>query len=142
MVAQQTLGAQYILSPTGATSLNPTPGTYTLGRIRQSGVGPVVQIDMAGVRSYCGEREKIKKSQNERTKERQTEREIDQNKVKEKEEGRTKPGVYKTPKEKRDKILVEVDNDKIVELQSQASWMFEKLRKGEKIEILKDQEVL
>ena len=43
-----------------------------------------------------------------------------------------------TPKEKRDEILVEVDNDKIVELQSQASLMFEKLRKGDKIEMLKD----
>ena len=41
-------------------------------------------------------------------------------------------------KEKRDEILLEVDNDKIVELQSQASVMFEKLRKGEKIEMLKD----
>ena len=41
-------------------------------------------------------------------------------------------------KEKRDEILVEVDNDKIVELQSQASLMFEKLRKGEKIEMLKE----
>jgi len=41
-------------------------------------------------------------------------------------------------KEKRDEILLEVDNDKIVELQSQASLMFEKLRKGEKIEMLKD----
>ncbi len=41
-------------------------------------------------------------------------------------------------KEKRDEILFEVDNDKIVELQGQASTMFEKLRKGEKIEMLKD----
>ena len=41
-------------------------------------------------------------------------------------------------KEKRDEILFEVDNDKIVELQGQASIMFEKLRKGEKIEMLKD----
>tara|TARA_B100000902_G_scaffold89349_1_gene93145 strand:+ start:466 stop:1119 length:654 start_codon:yes stop_codon:yes gene_type:complete len=41
-------------------------------------------------------------------------------------------------KQKRDEILLEVDNDKIVELQSQASVMFEKLRKGEKIEMLKD----
>ena len=41
-------------------------------------------------------------------------------------------------KEKRDKILVDVDNEKIVEIQTQASDMFEKLRKGEKIEMLKD----
>jgi len=41
-------------------------------------------------------------------------------------------------KEKRDEILFEVDNDKIVELQGQASIMFETLRKGEKIEMLKD----
>ena len=41
-------------------------------------------------------------------------------------------------KEKRDEILFEVDSDKIVELQGQASTMFEKLRKGEKIEMLKD----
>ena len=41
-------------------------------------------------------------------------------------------------KERRDEILSEVDNDKIVELQGQASLMFEKLRKGEKIEMLKD----
>ena len=41
-------------------------------------------------------------------------------------------------KQKRDEILLEVDNDKIVELQSEASVMFEKLRKGEKIEMLKD----
>ena len=41
-------------------------------------------------------------------------------------------------KEKRDEILTEVDNDRIVELQGQASIMFEKLRKGEKIEMLKD----
>ena len=41
-------------------------------------------------------------------------------------------------KEKRDKILFEVENDKIVELQGQATIMFEKLRKGEKIEMLKD----
>ena len=41
-------------------------------------------------------------------------------------------------KENRDKILVEVDNEKIVEIQTQASDMFEKLRKGEKIEMLKD----
>ena len=41
-------------------------------------------------------------------------------------------------KEKRDEILFEVENDKIVELQGQASIMFEKLRKGEKIEMLKD----
>ena len=41
-------------------------------------------------------------------------------------------------KEKRDEILLEIDNDKIVGLQSQASLMFEKLRKGEKIEMLKD----
>ena len=41
-------------------------------------------------------------------------------------------------KEKRDEILFEVDNDKIVELQGQASIMFEKLREGEKIEMLKD----
>ncbi len=41
-------------------------------------------------------------------------------------------------REKRDKILDDVDNEKIVELQSQASEMFEKLRKGEKIEMLKD----
>ena len=34
-------------------------------------------------------------------------------------------------KEKRDKILVDVDNEKIVEIQTQASDMFEKLRKGE-----------
>ena len=41
-------------------------------------------------------------------------------------------------KEKRDEILFEVENDKIVELQGQATIMFEKLRKGEKIEMLKD----
>ena len=41
-------------------------------------------------------------------------------------------------KVKRDEILKDVDNEKIVELQSQASEMFEKLRKGEKIEMLKD----
>ena len=41
-------------------------------------------------------------------------------------------------KEKRDKILIDVDNEKIVEIQTQASEMFEKLRKGEKIEMLKD----
>ena len=41
-------------------------------------------------------------------------------------------------KEKRDEILVDVDNEKIVEIQTQASDMFEKLRKGEKIEMLKD----
>ena len=41
-------------------------------------------------------------------------------------------------KEKRDSILEDVDNEKIVEIQQQASLMFEKLRKGEKIEPLKD----
>ena len=41
-------------------------------------------------------------------------------------------------KDKRDEILSYVDNEKIVEIQSQASVMFEKLRKGEKIEMLKD----
>ena len=41
-------------------------------------------------------------------------------------------------KEKRDEILIDVDNEKIVEIQIQASEMFEKLRKGEKIEMLKD----
>ena len=41
-------------------------------------------------------------------------------------------------KEKRDEILIDVDNEKIVEIQTQASDMFEKLRKGEKIEMLKD----
>ena len=41
-------------------------------------------------------------------------------------------------KEKRDEILIDVDNEKIVEIQTQASEMFEKLRKGEKIEMLKD----
>ena len=41
-------------------------------------------------------------------------------------------------KDKRDAILSDVDNEKIVEIQSQASEMFEKLRKGEKIEMLKD----
>ena len=41
-------------------------------------------------------------------------------------------------KEKRDEILVDVDNEKIVEIQTQASDMFQKLRKGEKIEMLKD----
>ena len=41
-------------------------------------------------------------------------------------------------KEKRDEILIDVDNKKIVEIQTQASEMFEKLRKGEKIEMLKD----
>ena len=41
-------------------------------------------------------------------------------------------------KEKRDQILIDVDNEKIVEIQTQASEMFEKLRKGEKIEMLKD----
>ena len=41
-------------------------------------------------------------------------------------------------KEKRDTILENVDNEKIVEIQQQASLMFEKLRKGEKIEPLKD----
>ena len=41
-------------------------------------------------------------------------------------------------KDKRDEILSDVDNEKIVEIQSQASEMFEKLRKGEKIEMLKD----
>ena len=40
-------------------------------------------------------------------------------------------------KRKRDEIL-SVDNEKIVEIQTQASEMFEKLRKGEKIEMLKD----
>ena len=44
----------------------------------------------------------------------------------------------KRSKEKRDEILSEIDNEKIVEIQSQASEMFEKLRKGEKIEMLKD----
>ena len=41
-------------------------------------------------------------------------------------------------KEKRDKVLDDMDNDRIVEVQSQASVMFEKLRKSEKIEMLKD----
>ena len=41
-------------------------------------------------------------------------------------------------KEKRDEILIDVDNEKIVEIQTQASEMFEKLRKGEKIEMLND----
>tara|TARA_Y100000991_G_scaffold75075_1_gene56516 strand:- start:1022 stop:1666 length:645 start_codon:yes stop_codon:yes gene_type:complete len=41
-------------------------------------------------------------------------------------------------KEKRDEILNNVDNEKIIEIQSQASEMFEKLRNGEKIEVLKD----
>ena len=41
-------------------------------------------------------------------------------------------------KEKRDKVLDDMDNDKIVEVQSQASVMFEKLRKSEKVEMLKD----
>jgi hypothetical protein len=41
-------------------------------------------------------------------------------------------------KEKRDKVLDNMDNDKIVEVQSQASLMFEKLRKSEKIEMLKE----
>ena len=41
-------------------------------------------------------------------------------------------------KEKRDSILENVDNEKIVEIQQKASLMFEKLRKGEKIETLKD----
>ena len=34
--------------------------------------------------------------------------------------------------------LLSCNNEKIVEIQSQASEMFEKLRKGEKIEMLKD----
>ena len=41
-------------------------------------------------------------------------------------------------KEKRDKVLDDIDNDRIVEIQSQASVMFDKLRKNEKIEMLKD----
>ena len=41
-------------------------------------------------------------------------------------------------KEKRDKVLDDMDNERIVEVQSQASIMFEKLRKSEKIEMLKD----
>ena len=41
-------------------------------------------------------------------------------------------------KEKRDKVLDDMDNERIVEVQSQASVMFEKLRKSEKIEMLKD----
>ena len=41
-------------------------------------------------------------------------------------------------KEKRDKVLDDMDNDRIVEIQSQASVMFDKLRKNEKIEMLKD----
>tara|TARA_Y100001960_G_scaffold207001_1_gene216120 strand:+ start:745 stop:1401 length:657 start_codon:yes stop_codon:yes gene_type:complete len=41
-------------------------------------------------------------------------------------------------KEKRDIILENVDNEQIVEIQQKASLMFEKLRKGEKIEPLKD----
>ena len=41
-------------------------------------------------------------------------------------------------KEKRDSIIENVDNEKIVEIQEKASLMFEKLRKGEKIEPLKD----
>jgi len=41
-------------------------------------------------------------------------------------------------KEKRDEILNNVDHEKIIEIQSQASEMFEKLRNGEKIEVLKD----
>ena len=41
-------------------------------------------------------------------------------------------------KEKRDIILENVDNEKIVEIQQKASLMFKKLRKGEKIEPLKD----
>ena len=41
-------------------------------------------------------------------------------------------------KEKRDKVLDDMDNERIVEVQSQASAMFEKLRKSEKIEMLKD----
>ena len=41
-------------------------------------------------------------------------------------------------KEKRDKVLDDMDNDKIVEVQSQASLMFEKLRKSEKIKMLKE----
>ena len=41
-------------------------------------------------------------------------------------------------KEKRDKVLDDIDNDRIVEIQSQASVMFDKLRKNQKIEMLKD----
>ena len=41
-------------------------------------------------------------------------------------------------KEKRDKVLDDIDNDRIVEIQSQASVMFDKLRKNEKIEMLRD----
>ena len=41
-------------------------------------------------------------------------------------------------KEKRDKVLDDMDNERIVEVQSQASVMFEKLRKSEQIEMLKD----